>query len=39
MISKVLGGSIAIIIVVVNLLLKMVIVSLSVWVGEETQCK
>ena len=39
MISKVLGGSIAIIIVVVNLLLKMIIVSLSVWVGEETQCK
>jgi len=36
MVSKVLGGSIAIIIVVVNLILKMIIVELCIWVGEAT---
>ena len=39
MISKVLGGSIAIIIVVVNYILKRIIVELCEWVGEDTQSK
>jgi hypothetical protein len=36
MISKVLGGSIAIIIVSVNIILKKIIVVLCEWVGEDT---
>ena len=36
--AKILGGSIALIIVVVNIILKLIIVALCFWVGEETQC-
>lgn len=36
--AKVLGGSIAFIIVTVNIVLKLIIVHLCIWVGEETQC-
>jgi hypothetical protein len=39
LLAKVLGGSIALIIVVVNTVLKLIIVALCYWVGEETQCK